>query len=89
MQLLNGKMLVQESMLNMTRDLISLGVLFVMLVCMPTWEELDAGEMTLNPLHTHLFSFSVAACLGKDSRLILIDFMTFLLLHALISFCNS
>uniref|UniRef100_A0A0A8YJU6 Secreted protein n=1 Tax=Arundo donax TaxID=35708 RepID=A0A0A8YJU6_ARUDO len=61
-------MLVRGSILIMTRDLISLGELFVMLVCMPTWEELGAGEMTLNPLHTHLFFFSVAASLGKDAR---------------------
>lgn len=41
-----------------------------MLVCMLTWEELEVGEMTLNPSHTHLFFFSVAAYLGKATRLI-------------------
>jgi hypothetical protein len=44
------------------------GELFVTLVCMLTWEELEVGEMILNPLRTHLFFFSVAACLGKDTR---------------------
>jgi hypothetical protein len=46
------------------------GELFVTLVCMLTWEELEVGEMILNPSHTHLFFFSGAACLGKDTRLI-------------------
>jgi hypothetical protein len=39
-----------------------------MLVCMLTWEELEAGEMTLSPLPTHLFFFCVAVFLGKDTR---------------------
>jgi hypothetical protein len=52
----------------MTRDLIPLEELFAMLVCMPTWEELGAEETTLNLSHTHLFFFSVAGSLGKDSR---------------------
>jgi hypothetical protein len=37
---------------------------------MLTWEELGVGEMILNPLHTRLFFFYVAASLGKDTRLV-------------------
>jgi hypothetical protein len=47
---------------------------------MPTWEELGAGEMTLNPSHTHLSFFSVVASLGKDTRLVDVQ-VTFILTH--------
>ena len=45
------------------------GAQFVMLVCMHILVEQVAGEMTWNPLLTHLSSFFVVGYLGKDIRL--------------------
>lgn len=37
-------------------------------MCMPILVELAVGGMIWNLLLTHLYFFSVAACLGKDIR---------------------